>query len=271
MTPSSIISGALIFAGLAGAYFLLVPLLILANQRFRADVHIVPFDPAETPPPPALAEFFRETDFALVGLGFRCLGSFVLPDAMPNVQGVLQLYANDKTRDAALVTALYATVVNSRQPPMQLRYTEFVSRFTSADLRIIHTNNTDNPGSLPPLATDLTFRFPHIEYLVTLYRLHEALVQRHAGARQKTLRVMDEYRGDAVAYLRDVAFREAYQDQVPTGYLRRSAGESWRPTIKGAYLMTWKELWPIKQIIRAEVRRKAKLLERDLGIRPEVV
>lgn len=271
MGPSSLPLGVLVVAGLAAAYFLLIPLLVLASQRFRADVNIVAFDPAATPPPPSLVDFFRGTNVALVELGFRRLGSFVLPDAMPNVQGVLQFYVNEDTRDAALVTALYGTAANA-PAAIQLRYTEFLSRFSSPDVRIVQTNNTDNIGSFKPLPTDLTFRFPQIEYLVTLYRLHQALVQRHAGGRQKTLRVMEEYRGDAVAYLRDVAFLESYQEQEATGYLRyNAAGECWRPTFKGVYLMTWRELWPIKQFIRAHVRRNARRLERDLGIGPEVV
>lgn len=270
MSPSSLSSGALIVAGLVAAYFLLVPLLILASQRFRADFDIVPFDPAVNPLPQSLADFFRGTDVALVSSGFRRLGSFVLPNAVANVQGVLQLYANEKTKDVALVTALQGKTANA-PGSIEVRYTEFLSQFSSSDVRIVQTNNMDGIGSFKSPPTDLTFRFPHITYLVTLYRLHEALVQRHAHGRQKVLRVMEEYGGDAVAYLRDAAFLEPYQDQAAMGYLRyNAAAEYWRLTVKGAYLATWKELWPIKQIIRAEVRRKGKLLDNELGIGPEV-
>jgi hypothetical protein len=251
-------------AALFAGYFLLIPLLILATQRMCADGEILPFDPVKTPPPPSLATYFHGTDAALSDLGFRRLGSFALPDTAPNLRAILQLYLNDERRDLAMVSVVHGTV--EQGPDLQTRYVEFVSRFSGGSTRIVQTNNCREVGSFAPLPQELTFRFPHVRDLVHLYQLHEALVWRHADGGRKIVRVLEQFGEDARAYLREVVLRESYQDQEATGYLRfNEAGNCWRPTVKGAYLMTWKELWPIKQLLRARIRRNAYQLERDLS------
>jgi hypothetical protein len=176
---------------------------------------------------------------------------------------VLELYVHDEDREAALVSAIYG--ITAQERPLEMRYVEFMAQFAGGDVRVVQTNNTSEVGSFPPLPQDLTFRFPHVADLDRLYRLHRALVRRHAGRQRRGLRVVEDFGGDATAYFREVVFRKAFQDQESTGYLRYNAVQDcWQPTLKGAYLMTWRELWPIKPMIRARVRRRGLRLEREL-------
>jgi len=248
----------------AAAYYLLLPLLVLAKQRMRADAELLPFDPATAPMPPPLPQFFQNADAALTGLGFRRLGSYGLPDPLPNVQAVLHLYVHEPQRDAALVSSIYGVAADG-STAVRTHYVEFFSRFSGGDVRAIQTNNSSELGSFPARPHNLTFRFPQVQDLGRLYRLHRALVGRHAPGAQKVLRVLEQYRGDASLYLREAVLRESYQEQETTGYLRYDAAQAcWRPTVKGAYLMAWRELWPIKPLRRARVRAKALRLEREL-------
>jgi hypothetical protein len=132
-------------------------------------------------------------------------------------------------------------------------------------LRLVQTSNLLTAGCFARLSQELTFRFPHIQELSKLYQLHQSLVRLNAVAERKTLEILEKFNGDVAAYLADTVIRDSYRDQETTGYLRYSAIERcWRPTLKGAYLMTWRQLWPIKQIREAQAKRKGHQLEREL-------
>ena len=77
------------------------------------------------------------------------------------------------------------------------------------------------------------------------------------------LRVDEEFQGNAKEFLRQVVLVECFEDQIATGYLQ-TADVGWRPTVYGALLMTWKELWPFKSIRTAALHRRGRLLEADL-------
>ena len=159
---------------------------------------------------------------------------------------------------------LYGIAGNEKKAA-ETRSIEFVTRYSTGDVRAVETHNSVDACAMPKLPQVRSLCFPHVDDPVHLYQLHQAFCQLHARGRQKTLRVTEEYRGDAVAYLRDVVLRETYQDQEETGYFRYNAAKDcWRLTIRGAYVMTWTQMWPFKQIIHASIRRKGIRLERDL-------
>lgn len=232
----------------------------------NAEPRLALFDPAVTPPPRELADLFDETDADLTELGFRCLAGVVMPDPLPNVKSIVQLFANESTRDAAMVAAIFAAVPGQQQT-LQTFYVEFLTRFDSGQVSLVQTNNSQELGSFPELPGEHTVKFPHIEDTARLYRLHQAAVQRFQPTGRRIVRVLDEFHGDVLAYLREAVFRDEYEKAVGIGYLRYDAsGRCFRATIRGAYLMTWKELWPIKPIRRALVRRNARRLEAELGV-----
>jgi hypothetical protein len=253
-----------IIPGIILAYYFGLPLLIFFTHRCNEDFDIVPWNPLETRPPKAIFEFFHQNDQKLLALGFRSLGDYMLPNAMPNVQAVVRMYIHEANRDSAMISAIFGTMPD--QKIMQVRYVEFVTRFANDNPKAVQTNNSPMPGCYAPVPGKLTFRFPHVRDTIALYRLHQAILKRHAPAGQKTLTVLEQYLGDAVAYLADTVLRGSYREQESLGILRYSPTERcWRATFKGAYSMTWKQLWPIKQIRWAGIRREAYRLERELA------
>ena len=81
------------------------------------------------------------------------------------------------------------------------------------------------------------------------------------GSGEKILRLDDDFQGDAVRYMQ-FALIEELDNACRAGYMQLDAAQSvYRPTIKGACLMTWQELWPFKGIrLAGRRRREAKLL-----------
>jgi hypothetical protein len=66
--------------------------------------------------------------------------------------------------------------------------------------------------------------------------------------------------GDEIHAL-STSFTKTLMRQVEFGYLYLDeAANVFRPTVKGAILMTWKIAWPTGMIKRALIRRKARQL-----------
>lgn len=245
------------------AYFLLPPLLILATQKMAASPELFEYDAQATPPPPAIASYFERNAAGLQACGFRRLSSLALPNAVPNVRAVLELFVNDETLDVAMVTAIFGMAADG--PPLQTRYVEFMSEFQAHELRMIQTNNNLEVNAFAELPDMPTFRFPHVSDVPKLYRLHQALVERHAPRAAKKLTVLDDFRGDVIQYLQTKVLRECYQRQVATGYLRYDPDrDCFVPTFFGAYKMTWKVMWPGKPLIQMRFRHEGRRLEEDL-------
>ncbi len=256
--------GFWIFVGIA-CYWLLPPLLILATQKMEASPELVEYDPEETPPPRSVARYFKEEREGLEGCGFRWLSSVLLPNPVPNVRAVLELYAHDRNSDAAMVTAIFG--VSDTAPPMQARYVEFIAQFRGHDVTMIQTNDNRDVSAFPDSPDEPTFRFPHVKDVQKLYALHQALVDRHGGGARKYLAVLDEFRGNVAEYLRVRVLREGYERQVRGGMLRYDERrDCFVPTVAGAYRMTWKLLWPVKPLIQSRYWNWGKRLEKELGV-----
>ena len=73
--------------------------------------------------------------------------------------------------------------------------------------------------------------------------------------------------GGVDALVRDTE-RRGIDFAIARGYLRRDPDGEVRNTLRGSYLMTWRLLWPWKQVTTA---RHARKLRRTLAEFPELV
>lgn len=257
-------SGIWVVVAVCG-YWLVPPLLILVTYKMHGSPEVVEFDPDVTPPPTSVARYFAENRTTLEDCGFRRLASVVLPDPTPNVKAVLELFVNDQNQDAAMVSAFFVTGVGAASPPK--RYVEFATEFPGGEFEELQTSNNIIVGAYPDLTKSPTFRFPHVTDVEQLYRLHQALLEREAGGSRKVLLVLDEFGGDVSEYLRVKVFRGCCERHVGTGYLRyNEPRDCFVATVFGAYLMSWKQMWPTKWIIQAGYARDGKRLERKLDL-----
>jgi hypothetical protein len=240
--------------------YVLGPILIRFTLRQSAEPEIVPFDVDDPELPDKVATYFRRVSEALEPLGFDVVAAMALPKQVPRVKAVLLMLANRTSKDAALASVLYAQQPDGTQ--VHNAFVEYVARFRDGTL--VQTNNSKELNAFAPRPDQITTQFPMVRVAGRLYRLHQAMVERHGGTGRKILRLDEEFHGDAVAYLAQ-SLVEELDSQIETGYMYRSRQEpAYWPTWKGAFLMTWGQLWPFKAIRRARRDRKARQLMAEL-------
>lgn len=252
-----------IFVGLVVAFYTLLPLLVLFNQKMDGNMQLIVYDSENKRPPKRAAKFMAEVSESLKDMGFDEHPIIALPSPMPNVMAVCQLWINPRTRDAALVSAIFGDADQGDANSSTL-YVEYLSRFQNEEISLIQTNNTQQVSAFAPIPEELTFRFPQVQDPEELYQLHCKLLERHAPNSRKLLSLEDQFAGDLEAYVR-WAITDSFRKQEGTGYLVQKEADLWMPTVKGAYMMTWSQLWPMNAYIKQSIRRKADRLLAELG------
>jgi hypothetical protein len=231
--------------------------------KLDAEPEVVPFDLDHPSLPSEVADYFQMVTDRLGPDGFERVAGLALPRQAPGVRAIALLLANRKAKDIAVATAMYANRAGA--PPRRTFYLELVSQFQ--DGTVVHTNNAEALAVFGPRPTHTPGRFPMVQDARQLYRLHRELVARSATSAKK-FRLDEEFHGDAAAAMA-VSMIEEMEAQLGTGYLYLSPAEKmYRPTAKGAFLMAWKLLWPMKTILRARRDRTARRLQAELGLEP---
>ncbi len=247
------------FASLYALPYLLGPILLRLNMTQQANPEVVPFPIDHPDLPEAVRDHFDYVTEELTRVGFDVVAGLALPRQMANVKAVILMFANRTTKDAAIATAIYADKLD---PPLQTAYVEIVSRFR--DGIVVQTNNSHQIGSFPLKEGYTNTQFPTVQKADRLYRIHQALAERHGSDAGKVLRLDEGFHGDAAAYLA-FAIREELEGQIPTGYMYLApGGDVFRPTWKGAFLMCWALLFPWKQLRFARRDRKERRLLGEL-------
>jgi hypothetical protein len=111
-----------------------------------------------------------------------------------------------------------------------------------------------------------TVRWPGMDDLPVVYRLHAARVERARQGRATFLPARDQ----VVAYLRATNTRTLWR-QVAAGYFWFDAPSgAFRRTLRGSFLMYWRLLWPWKQLRCSRLDRKLRRAIAEVGMgRPE--
>ncbi|NLY02716.1 MAG: hypothetical protein GXY83_42225 [Rhodopirellula sp.] len=255
MLPPWLDNAAFIVLCILLAPHLLAPFLIGCTLRFRTPAEVVPIDPRREPLPDSVRQYFDQAYHALTDAGFELVGVMALPSLLPNVQSLLALYANRAACDMAMSTFIVA-----EGGRMQARYVEFVTRFS--DGVVVQTNNSNQLGSFKPLPGQHTLQFWDVQDFAYLYQLHRLAVDRFRRSGQPVFRLDSEFGGDAAEFVSRVALEESFEEQIGTGYLVRTAN-GYRPSVKGAWLMSWQELWPWKAVRRWQTGRRARQFLRE--------
>jgi hypothetical protein len=258
----------LISLSLVALFYLAIPLLIYFTQKHNDHPQVCIYDIDENPPPADAEHYLRDTGAALERLGYEPQPHIALPDPLPNVRCLIQLWIHPQRTDAALISLVFGLTAQ-QQPIQSLFYTEFLSGFREGHPILIQTNNSTQLGSFPAMPDERTYCFPQVGSIEQLERIHRKLVDRDQPRAAKLISLYDRYGGDIERYATGI-LSDTYRKQAPNGYLKLDAASGyWKPTIKGAYLMTWGLLWPMSQIGMARVRRQANTLLRELDERPE--
>jgi len=192
--------------------------------------------------------FFFQLWKALEELGFSWAGSYVWH---AKVDMFIVGLKHENRRDRA-------TIGYCLGPAGDLRFIIFKTEFKPAGS--LETTNSPLSGVFPRLPDVRSFRFPEIKNPARLYALHGALVKKYYDLREPDF----PEDGTEIDRLKKGMVKNN-EKLVKIGYYYLDKkGDFFRPTIKGACLMTWKQLWPISAIRNALDRRRAEALVRRL-------
>jgi hypothetical protein len=251
----------IVLGAAAAAYVFGVPLLILATFWHEANPVVEAVDPDESLPS-AVREHLDHVRDCLVAVGFEPQKTCLLPQAMADVRSLLTVFANRPQKQTAAAVTIFSFVNN--QWSLRMQYVEFSTRFRSG--RVINTGNPQVVGAFPVRESCVTTHIPWISDPLLLYHVHEVIVAAKGDGGERELRLDTHYRGDPLAFING-GLRDELEAARDAGYLRLTAdGGHYRTTLKGAYLMTWKQLPPFKGLFVRNRHRQVKRFLSELSV-----
>ncbi|MCI5130673.1 MAG: hypothetical protein D3904_03945 [Candidatus Electrothrix sp. EH2] len=213
------------------------PILIYFTLKQSAKPNIEPHDLNTFPQD--VQDYFLQNISALEQQGFKAICYCISePDTPMMLHFCLLKHANKQ--DIAMI------VVGQND----IRYTEFGSGFNELDIST--NNNLQHPLVFPERQDAKKYSFPNISDPGELYTIHRLLIRR--DAQDTTPKVVAD--GAELGEVKKGMIREM-EGNVADGYYRfDTTSNAYRPTVKGAVLMTWKMIWPLKNIVQAKHTRK---------------
>jgi hypothetical protein len=226
----------LIGLGFPVALFLFWVYLLLPLRTRRTFWNKVPeireVDPDTAELPPGLAEGYRATAEALVKLGFTERGLYFLDKPTRLANSYLGLFANSSEQTVCrwiFIVTPYRTIA-----PV----VGFATRFANG--QEFATSNSSIPVNHPLPKTRDGLAFPGLKDLARLLRLHNRRIA-EKGEFSSRVSVLA---GDPVESIRTLMTEEMNQNVKSGYYWFETSTGLYRFTLKGAYLTSWKYLWP---------------------------
>jgi len=248
-TPNPIIN--IVFSPLQ---WLLGPLIVKANTWITPKGIAAQKQLSELPE--NVAKVFSEASAELSGEGLVPVAYLDYGKRTDNTSLWVMLLCNRASGDMAMLSFL-----DTRAQKFVIIQTiaAFFSRCGEQERTI--SNRTDGSVFSGQPNSRAVF-FPAATDLRALYRVHRAWLQQEFGAAQFELPPP----GSEVAYYADLD-RRALEHLENAGllFLDKKSGK-FRPTWRGACVLTWKSAWPWKQIINARERRSAAELCQKLNV-----
>jgi len=220
-------------AALVAAMYVLGPIAVHWTFRFAGHCQPNRLRLDELPTP--IERLFRSKMSEIQELGFEMLGSYDCGALASNTRSYVAYFCDRRNNDFANISAVLT-------PRGAAGYIEFSTRFSNGQW--IETN-TNRVLPLTPANPDVrVFRFPGIRDARTLLHTHRQLLEKYAPG----LWAQGEPRGEEIQRL--VRVIENYGPRhVRIGYMHPAEdGQSYKLTWKGAFLMTWRGLWPVSMI-----------------------
>lgn len=220
-------------AAFVAAVYLLSPLAVRWTYRFSA--HCALREVSLDALPSEVADEFRKSIPELQELGFELIGCFDCGQLAEQTHSYLAYFCNRLSNDVASISAMTT-------PSGTEGFLEFSTSFKNG---LTIETNTNSVLPLTPANPDIkVFRFPKIADARTLLHTHHRLIDKyvpglwaqaepHGEEIQRYLRVIENYgpRHARIGYMHSV-----------------EGGAAYKLTWKGAFLITWRGLWPMSML-----------------------
>jgi hypothetical protein len=204
------------------------PLIIKKLQKLPARVKFEPYVEQEFLL--KCSEAFNRLDENIRSLGFEYLGSSYMADS--HTETNFSLYSNKDD----LTCAMVVTMVNNLK---EITYMEFSQLY--ADGSMLDVTNADEVPVYPRMDIKITARYPEVKNALELYKRFKVL--------RKSLKNSEH----AIPYNKESGFK-VVQDfiaiesdiLVKKGYCAQEIDDEGKRqlTLKGAYLTTWRSVFP---------------------------
>jgi hypothetical protein len=246
-------------------YYLALPLLIWKTHRIEETPTIQKIDPRSLPLPTDVLQHFDAVEVDLQKLGFESRSTLLLPSTTPNVISLLRFFVNPFSKVSAMANSMITTIKTDLGNQVRHHpYMEFTTRYD--DGQVFNTLNSSAAGSFPPAPKSLTVRVSWVRDPTQLHMIHDSIMRSRNIGRGRILRLDETFGGDEIAFLQ-ACMKEELQHATKAGYVRLAPeNATYRATLRGAYLMTWKEQPPWKQLIARRDRRRAERIMEDAGV-----
>jgi hypothetical protein len=236
--------------------YLLVPLRHWGKPHLR-DAPLVEADIATMPA--RVSAYMARAARQLVPLGFSAAANLRAPEHSPGSDGYVSVWLNEAEATSVQVIVVWHEGSRRRTESFVTTFlTEFGDHDRVVDGGAVSTSSTPHVSVFAPHPRSDFVRWPAMNDLATLYRLHRFRADGVAPREKRWIPPRD----GIVAYLHHQAER-MLRFQVEAGYYWFDPRmNTYRPRLRGAFMMTWSLLWPLRQ--RADRANEAKL-RRDLA------
>lgn len=243
---------------LAILVYVVLPVVVKFTARLSKGFSVVPVE-ANMLPPNAAGHFGRVAT-SIGALGFAPAGFFQLSGMAAASDAMLALWTNAKTGEVAIGAVVTHRPAGRPELARTTRFTQYLTRFP--DGVAIVTNNSPRLGAFRPARTHDVIHAPGIDSPAVLYRLHAAHVAALApGAAEGVL----PEPGREVEWLEQLLSDEV-DTQVAAGNFQTAGGADYVPTWRGAFMMTYDQLPPMKQFRHAHEESRARPFADAAGV-----
>jgi hypothetical protein len=232
-------------ASLAALYYFGAPLVVRGAMWFNTRAPVQSLMPEQLPP--EAWQYFGQTSPSMAECGFRVVAYACVTGMVPSGLTYFALWMNESAGQWAMVTWMN---------PGGKKYVEFLTVF--GDASSVLTNNSGELSVFKHHPSKDTVTAPWIADPRELYRLH---CYRETLARPQDVTRYVPAEHEALGKTLDGVARELAQ-QEEFGYFERTVQPAiYRMTFPGAFLMTWKELFPAKPVRKWLAERRARSQE----------
>jgi hypothetical protein len=222
--------------------------LIQATQKMSAEPPAS--DVAADMVPPEVDHFSQGIIESLTAIGFTRRGIVRMRDPAAQITNWVLLYSNANSTDLAI-----AAIVSSTQEGAEHIKASFVEFSTKlSDGKTIDTNNISTLLPYPSGRTYIKTILPELNDIKKMYEVHQYVLKKRMKIASKVERAPDNaakfIAGEVVGSHETQAKRGLY-------YFDKEAAV-FKPTWKGAFVMSFMLIWPITAFRRALIKSNAQ-------------
>jgi hypothetical protein len=234
--------------------YILIPIHLHRHHWLSAQPEYQAIDPARDVIPEEAWLRIREGVAKLKSCGFQVVGHYQKSGQNSGAMGYLTLLQSASLITVARLVTVFGTAIKGRPAKGSL---VFITEL--ADSTKLVTSNNLNAGLTPRRKGRIRLWMPEVQDPRDLYEFHERLVRKF-GKEPKA----SELNGDLAQYLKDHGDDQRAHWIKKRYYWLESSSQLHRLTWKGAVMLAWKQLWPLKPLLRVRRRHQTNKLLRKL-------